>query len=56
MARGPKKTSSITIRLDEDVRAGLDKLAEEQERSLSYLLNLAARRLIESAGKPSRKS
>lgn len=48
MARGAKKTSSITIRLDEDVRAGLDKMAEAQDRSLSYLLNLGARRLIES--------
>jgi predicted transcriptional regulator len=48
MARAPKKLVPISIRLDEDIRDALLKLAGEQDRSLSYMLNLAAQKYVES--------
>lgn len=54
--RTAKKMIPLSVRLDEDVREGLDKLAEEQERSVSYLVNIAVRRFVEAGGKVPKKS
>jgi predicted transcriptional regulator len=48
MKQRPKKLDPIAVRLDADVREALDKIAAEQDRSLSYLLNLAARKFVEA--------
>lgn len=42
-----KRLDPVGVRLDPDVREALDKMAAEQDRSLSYLLNLAARKFVE---------
>lgn len=57
---GPKKTKKLPpvgTRLDEDVREGMEKLASEEQRSLSFLLNTAARFYLEHLGrlKPTRR-
>ncbi len=38
-----KKTHPIAVRLDEDIKDLLDKKAEEEERSLAWLINRALR-------------
>lgn len=53
--RASKKLQPISVRLDEDVRKALERIAEAEERSLSYLLNLAARRFVEAEAKRSSK-
>lgn len=41
----------VSVRLDEDVREALDKIAIEEDRSLSYMVNLAARQFVEKRNK-----
>ncbi len=51
---GPKKTKKLPpvgVRLDEDVRGEIERLAVEQQRSLSFLLNSAARFYLEQIGR-----
>jgi predicted transcriptional regulator len=51
---GPKKTKKLPpvgVRLDEDVRTEVEKLAAEERRSLSFVLNEAARFYLEHRGK-----
>lgn len=45
-----KKLPPVAVRLDEDVRVALDKMVVEETRSLSFLLNRAARFYIEQHG------
>ncbi len=51
MPRIGKKLVPISVRLSEEVRDALEKLAKEQDRSLSYLINLACEKYVEGAGK-----
>ena len=46
--RAKKKMQPISTRLDDDVRKALEKIAADEDRSLSYLMNLAARRFVET--------
>ncbi|HXF55295.1 MAG TPA: ribbon-helix-helix protein, CopG family [Hyphomicrobiaceae bacterium] len=43
-----KKLDPISIRLDPDVKAALEELAKEDERSLSSYINRALRQHIEA--------
>ena len=45
-----KKLEPISIRLDPDVREGIQALAAEDERSLSAYINRVLRRHLEDAG------
>jgi predicted transcriptional regulator len=45
-----KKTEPVTVRLDQDVRTGLDKVAAELERSLSWTINRALREWLDQRG------
>jgi predicted transcriptional regulator len=55
MKQPQKKLDPVGVRLDPDVREALDKMAAEQRRSLSFLLNEAAREYVKAhSGKRSR--
>ncbi len=45
----------IVSHSDHGLRQALERIAEAEERSLSYLLNLAARRFVEAEAKKSSK-
>ena len=47
-----KKMMPLSVRLDEDVRKALEKIAEADDRSLSYMVNLAAREYVETGYGP----
>jgi predicted transcriptional regulator len=47
MARKTKKTESVSVRLDPDVRAALDRYAAEDRRSLSWMINEACREYVD---------
>jgi predicted transcriptional regulator len=48
-----KKTESVSVRLDPDVRAALDRYAIEDRRSLSFMVNEACREYVDlREGKP----
>jgi predicted transcriptional regulator len=49
--RTTKKTEPVTVRLDQDVRTGLEKVAEETERSLSWTINRALREWLDGRGR-----
>jgi len=55
MERG-KKLEPISIRLDPDVKAALEELAKEDERSLSSYINRALRQHIEAKKRESAKT
>ena len=42
-----KKTESLSIRLDPDVREAIKRLAQEDDRSLSAYINRALRQHVE---------
>lgn len=46
--RAVKKMSPISVRLEEVIRKSLDKIASEQDRSLSWVVNEACRRYIQT--------
>ena len=45
--RTTKKMPPTSVRLDPDVRAALEEIAREQERSLAWIINKALRAYIE---------
>jgi predicted transcriptional regulator len=47
-AKSAKKLEPIAVRLDPDVRAGIEALAKADERSLSDYINRALRRHLEA--------
>ena len=46
--RVTKKMSPISVRLEEVIRKSLDRIASEQDRSLSWIVNEACRRYIQT--------
>ena len=47
--RASPMTSTLTIRLDEEVKSRLDRLAESTQRSKSHLVSEAIRSFIENS-------
>jgi predicted transcriptional regulator len=43
----PKKLGPLSIRLDPDVRAGYQAIAESEDRSLAYVINRTLKRNLE---------
>jgi ribbon-helix-helix CopG family protein len=50
MAKRPKKTEPVTVRLDQDVRDDLEELARGLERSLSWTINRGLRLWLDGKG------
>jgi len=51
-----KKTESVSVRLDPDVRAALDRYAAEDRRSVSFMINEACREYVDRReGKPAKR-
>jgi predicted transcriptional regulator len=56
MPRPPKKTESISTRLDPDVRKALERYAAEDRRSLSWVIAEACREYVERREGKGRKA
>lgn len=51
-----KKTETIAFKTTIEIRKALEKIAEEEDRSLSYIINkILEKELISSAAQPKRK-
>jgi predicted transcriptional regulator len=51
MARKPKKLDPTSIRLEPATKEALELLAQEWDRPLAWVVNLALREWLESRGK-----
>jgi len=56
MPRRTKLGGPLSIRLEPEVRAALEELAKEDDRSLSAYINRALRQHIEAVRKPKPKA
>lgn len=54
MGKAAKKTASAAVRLDPELKAALQRIADDEDRTLSYIIAKACAEFVERAGRPSR--